>query len=125
MVRKGLSNQKFILYRLLIPGDLGTWGQVKYVSAFGIERITNRISEIDNESISRIFSEVPVEQIARPSGEVELLVGYDYAGWHPIKELCREHLLLNNQFGKCFGGNHPSVKECTQRYANNVSVVSV
>ena len=66
-----------------------------------------------------------MEQIARPSGEVELLVGYDYAGRHPIKELCHEHLLLlNNQFGKCFMGNHPSVKECTQKYANNVLVVN-
>ena len=100
-------------------------GQVKHVSAFGIERITNSISEIDTECIMNIFPGVPFGRIARPCGEVELLVGYDYAGWHPTKELCHKHLLLlSNQFGKCFGGNHPRLKESTQKYVNNVSVVN-
>ena len=99
-------------------------GQVKHVSAFGIERIINSISEIDTECIMNIFPGVPFGQIARPCGEVELLVGYDYAGWHPTKELCHKHLLLSNQFGKCFGGNHPRLKESTHKYVSNVSVVN-
>ena len=65
-----------------------------------------------------------MEQISRPIGEVELLVGYDYAGWHPTKELSNDHLLLlSNQFGKCFGGSHTSVNERTQKHVNNASVV--
>ena len=41
-------------------------GQVKHVSAFGIERITNDISEIDIISIFNLFPNIPLELIARP-----------------------------------------------------------
>ena len=97
---------------------------MKYVSAFGIDRITNRISPIHKESVSRVFPEVTMDQISRPLDEVELSVGYDYAGWHPTKELSNDHLLLlSNQFGKCFGGSHTSVNKRIQKYVNNASVV--
>ena len=102
------------------------WGQVKYVSAYGIDRITSRISPFDRNSIAKSFPDIPIDQISRPVGDVELLVGYDFAAWHPTKEKCNQHLLLlANQFGKCFAGSHASLEESTEKYVSNVSIVNL
>ena len=94
-------------------------GCVRHIFAYGIDKVTNDISIIDKENLTRIFPDILLEQVARPSGEVDVLIGYDYAGWHPTKKQCCDHLLLlHNQFGKCFGGSHPHLKENTQRFIN-------
>ena len=42
---------------------------------------------------------------------MDVLIGYDYAGFHPEKERSSGHLLLlRNRFGRCIGGTHPSIR---------------
>ena len=55
---------------------------------------------------------VSQEEITRPIGSVDILIGYEYAGFHPEKEQISGHLLLlKNRFGRCTGGSHPKIKE--------------
>ena len=56
------------------------------------------------------------EQIERPRGQVDLLIGFEYAGYHPIRLQAVDHLLvLENRFGRCLGGTHPAITERTRR----------
>jgi len=41
-----------------------------------------------------LFRNVTKEEIARSTGEVDVLIGFEYAGFHPQKEQSSEHLLL-------------------------------
>ncbi|CAB4025011.1 Hypothetical predicted protein [Paramuricea clavata] len=75
---------------------------------------------------------VSAEEVARPTGPFDLLIGYEYAGFHPQLERRNGHLLLlKNQFGKCIGGKHPSIKEIhptselTSARANHVNAINV
>ena len=62
------------------------------------------------------FKNVDLRDIQRPSGEVDLLIGYDYAGWHPTPEQANEHLIiLSNLFGKCVGGKCASMVDNTRK----------
>ena len=112
-------------YRYRVP-FIDREGKVRTIVAYGIERITNNISSINIYEVNKLFhgSNIPVVQ--RPSGTVDLLVGFDYAAWHPIKQQAVEHLLLlSNIFGKCIGGRHPYVSECTEKKVIDVSVSHV
>ena len=49
----------------------------------------------------------------RPAkGEIDCLIGYDYAAFHPVKIQSIDNLLLlKNQFGYVIGRTHPSIVE--------------
>ncbi|XP_066029071.1 uncharacterized protein [Pocillopora verrucosa] len=68
----------------------------------------------------RIQDYVPNAGIDRPVGEVDALIGFNYANFHPQREQSVEHLLLlKNRFGRCIGGTHPKVKEDTKHHELN------
>ena len=47
--------------------------------------------------------------------QVDLLVGFEYAGLHPTRVKAMDHLLImENRFGKCLGGTHPTIRETTK-----------
>ena len=80
------------------------------LNVYGIDRTTNNIAKVELNPIIQNFENVDLRDIQRPPGEVDLLIGYDYAGWHPIPENTNGHLIiLSNMFGKCVGGRYPSV----------------
>ena len=59
----------------------------------------------------------------RPKGEIEMLVGFEYAGFHPERVQAVDHLLLmENKFGLCLGGSHPLLQEKTQLLVQEVQV---
>ena len=48
----------------------------------------------------------------QPAGPVDVLIGYEYAAYHPQRTQNVGHLLLlQNRFGLCIGGTHPSIKD--------------
>ena len=87
--------------------------------------ITSDIQAINLDGIHRLFRNVTKEEITRPTGEVDVLIGFEYAGFHPQTEQSSEHLLLlKNRFGKCIGGTHPQIKETNERHElNSVQVL--
>ncbi|XP_071944795.1 uncharacterized protein [Antedon mediterranea] len=99
-------------------------GSVINISAYGIDQITSNIECIAVQHVVGLFSKVRFEEIKRPTGQVDLLVGYEYAGYHPIRMEAAEHLLLlENRFGKCLGGSHPTLKENTTTLVKTAALI--
>ena len=95
--------------------------QIHTVTVFGIDRITNPVPEIKPDSITEQFPDINIHDVIRPSGDVDILIGSDYAGWQPDKERESGHLvILNNIFGKCVAGRFSTVRECPDRAAVNL-----
>ena len=83
------------------------------LKVYGIDKITNDIAEVELKPIIKQFKNVDLHDVRRPSGEVDVLIGYDYAGWHPTPEQVNEHLIiLSNLFGS---GRCPSMIENTKK----------
>ena len=100
------------------------------IVAYGIEKITSDIPDVNIDGIIQLFEGVNKEDISRPTGPVDVLIGYSYAGLHPQPEQKSEHLLLlKNQFGKCIGGSHPELAESNVQInhacVSTVSTVSI
>ena len=87
-------------------------GRVIEFEAYGIERITSDIESVNIDDIVQLFKNVSKEEIERPSGPVDVLIGYEYAAYRPEREQNIGHLvLLRNRFGRCIGGTHQLLKE--------------
>ena len=68
--------------------------------AYGINRIISDISYLNTEGITSSFN-ISLSEVKRPRGTVDVLIGFDYEAWHPVKEQSIDHLLvLCNIFGK-------------------------
>ena len=64
------------------------------------------------DDVVHYFKNVSPDEIKRPSGAVDVLIGYRYAGYHPEPEQKLDHLLLlKNRFGRCLGGTHAAFGE--------------
>lgn len=87
-------------------------GRVMTIKAFGIQHISSEIKEIKLDHLKHLFEELST--IKRPSGHVDLLIGFNYAGIHPVMKKAHGNLLLmENCFGACLGGTHPKLNEAT------------
>ena len=85
-------------------------GRIITLSVYGIEKITNKISSINVENLCVLFHNISHIDISSHSGIIDILVGYDYAIWHPVKEQGNNQLvLLSNCFGKCIAGHNSNV----------------
>ena len=100
--------------------------EVKF-AVYGIDKITSDLQRIDINGITKLFKHVPKEDLIRPSGTVDVLIGYEYAGYHPTREQNIGHLvLLKNRFGRCTGGTHPSIQGLDNKHCfKNVQAHSV
>ena len=93
------------------------------IKVYGIEKITNEIGKLELKDVVKQFEGITPDDIDRPEGELNLLIGYDYAGWHPVVEKSNGHLvLLGNIFGKCIGGRCPYQVENTKGSVVGASV---
>ena len=80
-------------------------GQEVQVDVYGIDKITSEIQSVDIDGIMPLFNNISKEDILRPSGTVDVLIGYEYASYHPQNEQSSGHLVLSrNHFGRCIGG---------------------
>ena len=74
------------------------------LQAYGIQRISTPLEKVELKDIASWFS-INENEIERPFGDVDMLIGFEYAGYHPVREQSVNHLLLlKNIFGKCIGG---------------------
>ena len=97
------------------------------VEVVGLSEISSEISSICIEGLIKSFSNIYGSKIKRPSsGNIDLLVGYDYAAFHPIPVEAVEHLLiLKNKFGYLIGGRHPSINKNTKKLIQDAHVMKV
>ena len=90
------ERKKSSKYRLSLIDLLG---ETVTLEVYGIDKVTSDIQSVSIDGISHILG-VPKDEIERPHGTVDVLIGYDYAGFHPEKESSSGHLLLlRNRFG--------------------------
>ena len=109
ITKVGGIKEKLMSHRYQVP-LLNQYGNTVFIKAYGIDRITSD-SRI-NHGMIHLFKGVSLFEITRPTGPVGLLIGYEYAGFHPQVERRNGHLLLlRNQFGKFLGGKHPGIRE--------------
>jgi hypothetical protein len=69
------------LYRVPLVNQ---YGKTVFIKAYGIERITSDIQAVNLDGVVHLFKGVSAEEVARPTGPVDLLIGYEYAGFHPL-----------------------------------------
>lgn len=90
--------------------------EVKF-DVYGIDKITSDIQSVNVNGIVQLFKNISEEDISRPSGTIDVLIGYEYAAYHTQNEQTSGHLLLlKNRFGRCIGGTHPLIKETTRNH---------
>ena len=126
IVKIGGQNEKIETMKYKLP-LLDKQGHAVEFEVYGINKITSDIERVNVESIAHLFRNVTRDEIARPAGPVDVLIGYEYAAYHPEKEQNIGHLvLLKNRFGRCVGGTHPLLKEmCMTHNLENVRVNTI
>ena len=91
--------------------------EVSHIVAYGMETITGPVSKLDNMIIKELFLYFDSCHLQRKSSSVDVLLGNDYYGLHPKKEIAKngDHLsIMKGELGVCLQGNHPRLAELTE-----------
>ena len=98
-------------------------GETVNFRVYGIDRISSPVEGINLNGVMHLFQNINKQEIQRPSGEIDVLIGYEYAGYHPEREQSSGHLLLlKNRFGRCLGGSHTNMAENTLKLIQHATV---
>ena len=87
------------------------------IQAYGMETITGPVSPLESQVVSKLFPKFEPSLLTRQSTPVDILIGLDYYGLHPRKEIAKSgnHLyVMGGDFGSCIQGSHPELGEFTQ-----------
>ena len=111
IIKIGAQDEKINTMKYILP-LVDAQGQTVHIDAYGIDKITSDIESVSTENLANLFKGVSKDDIARPAGPVDVLIGYEYAAYHPQRTQNVGHLLLlKNRFGLCIGGTHPLIKD--------------
>lgn len=116
LVKVGGKEEKISSRKYKLP-LIDLKGETTLVEVCEIDKIT---TDIQSVNMDKALDTLKIQRgdVTRPKGAVDVLIGYDYAGFHPVKERNVEHLmLLKNRFGRCIGGTHPSIREKNHKSA--------
>lgn len=90
-------------------------GNIIEFQVYGIDKISSYMHSINVDGVLHLFHGVKKAEVDRPVGEIDVLIGFEYAGFHPVRLQSSHHLLLlGNQFGRCLGGSHWKLRESAQ-----------
>ena len=56
-------------------------GQTVHIEAYGTDQITSDIESVSTENLANLFKSVSKDDIVRPAGPVDVLIGYEYAAY--------------------------------------------
>ena len=100
-------------------------GKEVMIDVLGIEHISSSVESVNLKGVVSLFTEYGAMNVDRPdSGSVDLLIGYSYAGYHPVKVENNGHLLLmENRFGYIIAGSHPGITENTKKLVQHAVVL--
>ena len=71
-------------------------GTIWHIKAFGMDAITANVESVSVDKVAGLFENITVEDIQRPTGEVELLIGMDCCSMFPDKS---NKVAIYNQCG--------------------------
>ena len=88
-------------------------GKREWLEVYGITKISTNINPMKWDGVVCLF-DTDVSRIKKPSGEVEMLIGLNYAAYHPQKvESKGQMVIYENCFGVCIAGSHPLLRNHT------------
>ena len=96
------------------------------VKMFGMTKITSEVASLDMNVVSELFPDHEVSGLQRKSNQVDVLLGTDYFGLHPKKEIgaAGENLsIMQGSLGVCLQGSHPLIKAVNKLDSNMVKVL--
>jgi hypothetical protein len=69
--------------------------------AYALDMITSNIEKTDIKSVSGLFPGISSQDLERPAGPVDLLLGLNYSSLHPVPhpDYTGDLRLLNSHFG--------------------------
>ena len=103
VTKVGGKTEEINSYRYTLPLQNKNGGYAKFV-VYGIDKISIPVKAIDISPIKKLFDDDALSEINRPCGEIHVLIGFEYAGYHPLRITCKKHfLLMKNQFGTVLG----------------------
>ena len=101
-------------------------GKIVTVELYGINKITGKLAKLNLINLTSLFPGYEVSALQRERTEVDILLGTDYFGLHPKRELASagENLsIMEGAFGITLQGSHPDIQEETTMDSNMVRVV--
>ena len=99
-------------------------GNFHIFQAYGIPQISSAIDAIETTELAAEF-EINPNEVARPKGNIDMLIGFEYAGFHPEREKSKGHLvLMKNTFGRCLSGSHAMLVEKTQMCVQKIKKIN-
>ena len=118
-VMKEIDSQEFSIY---LKDERGFKVEV---TVYGIKVISKSIGDNDiSDIVAKLFPYINKDRVRQPKGDTDILIGMQYAGFHPICIDKREHLLLEeNRFGYAIAGSHPMIKRYPQKLVQHAVVL--
>jgi len=101
-------------------------GKVVDVMAFGMDEITGPVAKLDMNCVSKLFPDHDVSVLQRKSAQVDILLGCDYFGLHPKREVASSGSnlsIMQGDLGVCLQGSHPELTETTTLSSNLAKTV--
>ena len=96
------------------------------IDVIALKKISSSITKVELKPFIKLFNAIKDGEVSRPEhGEVDVLVGYNYAAYHPVRVQANGHLLfLRNRFGGIIAGSHKSINERTSKLIKDATVCS-
>ena len=100
--------------------------KIVHFQVYGINQISTGVSRKNLPNAKHLFKILSPHAIKRSTGEIDVLIGFEYARSHQVFEQSCIHLLvLRNRFGKGIDGSHSLLKENTQKIILHAAVLHV
>ena len=104
----GEVNEALCSYVYHLP-LIDLYGNLFVFKVCGFETISGSVFPLNISKVIKIMN-VDEKLVYRPKGEIDILIGFDYAGFHPKIVRNFEHLVLMKcRLWYCLGGRHPSL----------------
>ena len=95
---------------------------MEWIEVYNIEKIASNIDAMRWGNVLGLFG-LSINQIKIPTGEIDLLVGMNYAAFHPqMVEANSQLVLYRSSFGMCLGGSHPCLQNEVDLVISNATV---
>ena len=75
-------------------------GETELFHVYGIDRISEEVSHANLLNVKKLFSDLCHQDLFnRPTGDIDVLIGFEYVGFHLIRERSNGNLLqLSNRY---------------------------
>ena len=119
VTKVGGNQDKFLSYKYYLQ-LVDRKEEIVEFEVYGIDKMAKGINV---KGVSSIFKNVNLEELIHPIGEIDVLIRFKYAGYHPVTEQSADHLLvMQNRLVKCLGRFHKLLSEKTQKTLQHVTI---